>query len=84
MDEPMDVDDGSLTNHQLVTVGSDGHHIVIGGSEVHPANVTIKPEIVRHQPEHQSVRKIQPQIKLASKDSGNTIRIAPSNIQGED
>jgi hypothetical protein len=79
MDEPMEVDEsGCFSNHQLVTVGSDGHHIVIGGSDVHPVNV--KPEIIRHQPEH-PVRKIQPQIKLASKE-GNTIRIAPSNIQG--
>ena len=81
MDEPMDVDNsGLMSNHQLVTVGSDGNHIVLGGS--HPPT-SIHSKVENHP------RKIQPQVKLASKDSAavtlgsSSFRIAPSNIQGK-
>ena len=83
MDEAMDVDNsGLMSNHQLVTVGSDGNHIVLGGS--HPPTSIQVASKVEHQP-----RKIQPQVKLASKDSAavtlgsSSFRIAPSSIQGK-
>jgi hypothetical protein len=78
MEEVMDVDNSSImSNHPTVTVGSDGHHIVLGGSH-NPATI---PKVENHP------RKIQPQVKLASKDLAITLgsssfRIAPSNMQG--
>lgn len=74
MDETMEVEEAVLSNHQLVP---QSQQIILGESHSSASVATkvIKPEPV--------VRKIQPQIKLVSKDStSGAIRIAPSNIQG--
>ena len=70
----MEVDEAGLANHQLVP---QTQQIILGDSHS-VASVSAKvskPELV--------VRKIQPQIRLVSKEatSGN-IRIVPSGIQG--
>jgi len=98
MDDHMEVDERVLSNHQLVTVGSDGHHIVLGGGshpvtsatslQQHSINVVVSSNVTAVKTEISQPRKIQPQIKLVSSSGvgnmgSNTIRIAPStNVQG--